>query len=1356
MAVDLLHWNSLSDPNALWGTYSAARLTSIDSQTCGTGTDDQTAKAELIMSNIDSLSASPTSINSITFRVHNWFSSWSDDTSTYRFTLYIASDTYTIDVNAATIGSTPTTQTVSLPTTYTQAQIEAATFGLVHLTWSRSMGSDGSWLNTDLAELEVDYSTSAPRNVTCTTESVSLTENQATVSMGTPRNVTCSTEVVSLTENAALVATDTRTVVAAPKELKRYKGLDFQTVTFDASEWRNPGATGTYGTDNAFDGSIATSQLVRIDNASDASLLQAGQGISTKLGPISSATDVPLRIEMRAYISGTSRIDFFAGFENGENYDFTVGGEWWKSRGLPRMFHASSATPAWTDWYPVAAGIWNWDDPYTQNATTPLTWDAINNELTIAFDAPDGPSPYVHAIELRITSGPADCIRVGHFDGSNGATTQTGSGWTDLTNIEDGSTSTWTYKDTASASALEVRGNNLTLGTASSGEVLQVYYRARLRLSDPVPPDPEFQYCGGIIGITTPNVAYGINIEMARDSILQANTGNETGWTTSGFSFLNIEGSSLTAHPITQNATAFWSPWIALDMADPLWVEGDGTDYRDWDNISKLKATAQIYSGYFVDNAEFAVAEIEIAAMVAPSNSNRRGSLTKFNRSISGSTEAITSTANQATVTINIPRDVLCTTEVVTLTESAATIEFISFRNVLGVTEALAFTEQTATVDAVRQVTCSTEALALTESQATVHAFVDLNVNCTTEVLSLADNDSTVNLARGVSSATEALSLTEQGATINASRVTAGVTELLSLAESGASVDAARGVISGTESVAISENQSAINRERNVNSNTEALALTESQASVGTSENRDVTCSTEALTFTETPAAVNGTRVAAGTVEILAVVESASAVNAERSVLAPTETLTLADNDATVSFDRTVVATTEAISVAEEPATTNRQRGVNAGTEALSLSENPATANTSRSVQCATETCALAENQATLNLQRSVTATTEALAITENPATATLSRGVNAGTEAVVLAESIAQVFAGANLVVNCSTEGLTLDEAAASVLTDRGVAAGTEVLSLADNDATVARDRAFTTASESVVMTESQAIVDTSTSNNPRNVTCTTEAMSFVESAANVNGKRIAAAAAELVVLVEAPAGINRTLGIATAIETLSLAETAASVSASRVVAGDTEQLTVTESSATVSTSTNRVISANTSEVLVQETNAGVNRTRNTVAATDFLELLESDAAILIERSVSSVTETTALTASPATINLGRGVASQSAAAIVNSLVAAVFRGANRDVTASTSALLFEEQVVGISFPRHVRHAWAVDLVLTESHATVNRPWLLSCSTEELSLTESLAKITKSRTGAMPGSMVWVHPDIKPIWVSD
>lgn len=1283
--------------------------------------------------------------------------------------------------------------------------------------------------------------TNIPRNVTQNPaqagdlSTLQLTANAATVTLPDfSRTVNCTTEVLSFDQDLGTTVQRNvfRTITSGSANTKKWKGLNSQVVSFDGVN--NSG--GHADVANMLDGDTGTS-------VTPGSTFTWGKGLSAFLGGVDSTAEKPIRIDVRVYTGGNGDLDIYAGFDDTNAVTSTV------TKAMYKIADNVQSTGAWSDWFIAPYGHANWDDPHNDNFTEPLTWQGIKDDFCVGVRYNGGTiNGSAHAIELRIWSGET-VLTTGYFDGHID-TNDSANQWTNDANLWDGSTTTWASHDAANTFHLGVQGNTLTQGTAT-GEIYGVYMRAHCR----------FRWA------STNDVSLWLTCSNPNSSGGQTNNIVPYGPT-----FIehvrNDQSSDGAEWEISTSNSAFWTPWISLDLDDTSWTS-DQTSHLTWDANTGLPSLwGNIARGAAGSaSAGLDCAKIEIAVLSAPPNEKRKGGRTKKDRTLHTSSEvlALTSpqatvdrgrgvnqdntqpgdlttismTENAATISFQTPRNVVQDREgagdltsmefteaastinasrnidqdrggvgdltELQFTENQATVSFATHRNVNqnpanpGDLSTLEFTETASTVNAERIVTGATQALAFTENHTKetvnlgrnkvsgtevitftesentnvnerrvvtapveVTAFVEnasainrergvnqpaaeaitftegndvvafgRNVICDPEAISMASTGS-VNLARGVLGTTEAVLLTDNDSTTNTARNKVSTTEVLSWSDQQSTIGRQRVVGATTEALSMAST-GAVNRARNKASTTESIVMTEAQANVSTTTNLDVNCTTEAITFTETPAAVNGTRIAAATAEITAFVENASTVNAERSVLATTETLALADNDSTVTRDRVFTSPTEVVSLAEGASAIDRQRGVNAGTEALSLTENAATILRGANLD--------------------VTCTTEAITLTESAASINRTLDIAASTEVVTFVESAADIDRNRTFVT--TSESILLSEAGANIDAARGVVGVTETLALADNDATVVRDRAFTTNTEAITVTENQATVDTSASNNPRNVTCTTETVSFAETAANVNGLRIVGAGVELTALAENAASINRTLVIAATTELLSLAESAAAVGASRVAQGATESITFTEAAASVSTSTNRIVNATTEQLSVQENSATSNQTRGVSSSTEILALVEQSSSIQVLRNVVATTEAAILTEAGASVSTSRVVAGVTSSLLLAESAAQVFRGANLDVNATTSAIALTETAAAVAFPRNVS-GLTEQLSLTEVPATLNRPWLVVCTTEELSFTEGLAKIDKTRTGAMPGSMVWVHPEVKPVWVSD
>jgi hypothetical protein len=191
------------------------------------------------------------------------------------------------------------------------------------------------------------------RDVTCTTETLTLTENAATVNK--ERGVNCTTEVLTLTENAATVnkqrGVNCTTEVLTLTENAATIDIGFTTIEtayFDAS-YSGPTDPDAVWTDdaNAFDGSTATEAETGTAGTISTNEL-TGQGHTTS----SAKWDNVLHARTRVYTSRT-------GTATGFWYLYDQAGSWqYSNHGY------SNPAPTWSPWLTVEEkfGGWTKDD----------------------------------------------------------------------------------------------------------------------------------------------------------------------------------------------------------------------------------------------------------------------------------------------------------------------------------------------------------------------------------------------------------------------------------------------------------------------------------------------------------------------------------------------------------------------------------------------------------------------------------------------------------------------------------------------------------------------------------------------------------------------------------------------------------------------------------------------------------------------------------------------------------------------------------------------------------------------------------------------------------------------------------
>jgi len=1291
---------------------------------------------------------------------------------------------------------------------------------------------------------ELDLSN--PRDVTCTTAANVFTETKADVN-SYPRYVTCATEVLALTEGAGSVQKNqARVITGGPVSLKKYKGLSFQVVPFDGVNFSNGSVA------NVLDGSLGTYGTAGWWNASTFENFPMASGLGTAIGPIDNATDVPIRVELRAYTSNSGDVGLYAGYEDSQAavWDNPADLEWFRTRGLSYCGTANSASGAWSDWIHVPIAIWAWPDSSAEDY--PLSWDYIQNNLSVGWACPDNGTTggRVHAIEVRITSGPPECYRKGYFDASAGTTDQFASApnFQNLTNAEDGNTATFATNIVNTDTWMTVYGNTLTQGPVTD-DIFGVYFRHHIRLTwDGLPLN--YIQMQMSVGPLTGGPANDLHLYDDQ------NAATEGGYVQSFDSNLVCY-----AVPLSASGTGFWTPWFSVKLDDTSWTHPftGGTNYLQWSELPNLLARVRLRAGFTYDGDGRDWAKAEIVVIGAPANSARAGGRAKRNRGVQCATAANILTANAATIHIDLlipattaanvvttnaatisftsPRNVICTTAANSFTESAATAT--RNRVASGATQALAFTENAAGIHidlgiigttatntltsnaAVivfeRHANCSPEVLSFVGTQATVEFSLNVVVTCTTAVNVLTENSAAVAANRAVISATESLILLESGSIANVTRGVIGTTEALALTENTAGIHIDLGIIGTTAVNTLTASPATANVTRGVTGATDTLVLAETLATINTQ--RGVASATSANTLTENPASLNVSRGVQSATEIVSFTEISAGANRTRTVSGTTEAAALTESLATIgtTSNLDITCATAAMALAGTAAGVNGTRIAAATAEITAFIENASSVNTTRAAQGATETLAFTDNASTITRARLASGATEVVSMTEGTAALNRQRGVTAGTEAFSLFEKQAAILRGLNRDITCTTAASTLTENASNVNATLDITTLTEVVSFAENSATANLARNLSGITQANVLTESQATVDTAASNFPREVTCTTETLAAVGVAAGVNGKRIVGATAELTTLVENAAALNRTRDVASSLEALSLGTLAAAVGLSRTVTTQTEQLALAESAASVVTSTALVVSCNTGQILAQSNAAVVNQARDVVSATEALNLGAQASTTLFNRTVAATTENTVLAGSAAQVYLGanryvtcssalvqideaaaqlafsRGVQSQtevlnateSAAAVqkirnttavtevigaetnaaiitrsrgvvcatkqlLNTAAAAiVYRGANLVINAVTASIILAENAAVIRNGRVVVSLVAQALLMPTA-AIINLTREISGSTEAIAVAATLARIAKTRSDALPGSMIYAYPEPK------
>jgi hypothetical protein len=551
-------------------------------------------------------------------------------------------------------------------------------------------------------------------------------------------------------------------------------------------------------------------------------------------------------------------------------------------------------------------------------------------------------------------------------------------------------------------------------------------------------------------------------------------------------------------------------------------------------------------------------------------------------------------------------------------------------------------------------------------------------------------------------------------------------------------------VVTGTPSVnLLTANLSDTNWNRVVTGTTEVLNVANDPASLNVT--RGVAGTTEVINAVGTPAGVNGRRVVGSTVGVTALVENASSINRTRGATADPEVLALAGTLATVDVaqPRNVVGDTETITATGNASIVNRTRGTAAATEVVTLTESASVITRNRVASALTEVATLATNVANLNRTRlAVSASevvtlssaggsvvvgrlaagiTEVITLSTNNAGVNRTRGTAATTEVLdVLANSAA---VAANRGVISAVEALIMDGIAAIVTKVRPVSGSPEVLVLAGTEATVERGAAV-----------------------PRVVTGVTETIALSATPAGVNGRRVVGSTVALSTVVENAASVNRTRGTAATSESILMAQNPAVVEANRGVIGSTEVLSVSNLPATVETSTGRIVTCAVEAIALAENAAGVNMTRGVGSAVEALQLSSAGGSVVKAREILSATEVLSLAGTTATVVRHRTVQGIVQNNTITGTPASVFRGANLDVTGLTAGMALTEGLATIVNGRSIVCSTS-PILLASLTSLANRSRQVGSSTELLEVTEGTAQITKTRTGAQPGNLIWAHP---------
>jgi hypothetical protein len=678
-------------------------------------------------------------------------------------------------------------------------------------------------------------------------------------------------------------------------------------------------------------------------------------------------------------------------------------------------------------------------------------------------------------------------------------------------------------------------------------------------------------------------------------------------------------------------------------------------------------------------------------------------------------------------------------------------------RTVTGTTEALTLTGNDATViqGIDRTVTGTTEAITWDDNDATVFKGVDRIVTGTTEALTWADNDATVSQGRDYPSVSEVLELATNTGVVVKSRAAVGATEALALGTNPALVSQGRDSTAQPESLLWDDNDATVEKvvTRDVTGTTESLLWDDNNATVfkgidhtvtGTTESllwddndatifkgidRTVTGSTEVLTWADNDATVfkGVDKTITGTTEVLTWADNDATIfkGVDRTVAGTTEVLTWADNDATVQTDRETTGTTEVLEWDDLNAQIFKgvDRTVSGNIEVLRWDDNDASITTSRDATGTTEALELAGNQATIfkGIDRTISGATEALEWDDTDATVTTTRTVAGDTEALELTSNNATIFKGVDYSVTGTTEVLTWADNDAFVDKGLTVAGATEVLLWADNDATIFKgvDRPVVGTTEVLEVVGNDATVF---KGEARTVVGTTEALVWDDTDADVSLGRDA---------IGAP-------------EALLWADNDATVATARGVSGTTEALEWDDTNAQIGKGTDRTISGNTEALVWGDNDAAIITDRDVTGSAEALLWDDTDATIFrgVDRTITGTTEAIVWDDTDATVGTGRDTNGLTEQLVVQTTTATIGRGVNRTVAGTTEALLWDDTnaQIGKGIDRNVSGNTEA-VVWTSNDATVDQARPVAGATESLLFTGNDAVVEKDSDRTVVGT---------------
>lgn len=1177
---------------------------------------------------------------------------------------------------------------------------------IVFILYSRSKGGDGVYVEWDEMDVKVTYTLSTPRNVTCTTETLVIANNDAVITFPTPLTVTGTTETLALantnakvnpkevnantaaltiTENNAVVLS-VKTVACATQPLYLDASLaalaprlvKCQTKTMDliartASMYHmilliNPitDEDRSYGAGVAYAASWSNSSaLIDGDEDTYSSWNYIGSpwaaygeaeirrtNWATEIGDTTLAPSLPTSMA-ESIFDGEFRVKGY--ISDGTGIMRATADSY---LGYARMVTMTNTSPAWSEWVAMTGPALkaSSQDSWAARPTT-KDWQPYNSVSTFCWIAeqsvPNVTKINVAKVEqrwwhingLRWVNCRGNGIPYG--EGTTADFTDTNNAWNNETCLNSVSTVGASQNGISTSSSPYISSNKS--GSKGTNDLVIRGYDTQGRR-----PTERIICVYGRFGADhrNPSTKY----DRAVCEI----------WTQSSGQLLATLNSDA---DLTHDAFSDYGPGENVGTPCPYVLLDEPTGGWTWDKIAHLEQYIYCEAGSASGSmVVWAGAQLRVGVENKWAKRKAIPKRGKVNRvkQIFGNTQTLILTENNAVIdstTLNVS----CATEVLTLAKNNAIVinqryvtggtETLSLANtnagvtiirtVAAATQNLALTNNNAAIALTRNITGATEVLSFANTNATVATNVPRVVTCSAEVLSITNTNATVDAARGVIAATETLTLTEQNANVNAEYPVDALTEPILLTVNNASVASSRLPIATTEALTLTNNNASVVFNHNIFASTEALELANTNATVIAALPLEVICATEVLALSNINATVT--------------------TNVPLTVTGTTETLTLTDANATVLFTKAVVASVEQII----------------------LTALPSTSSFNRSVVCSTESITLATNSAPI----------------------AADRGVTTATETLVIIDGNAQVFKGANLNVNGATE----------------------TLSLTVQNANVNRGFALAATSESLVLTEQPATV---TTNVPWVVTGATETLALSNSNAISNLARVALGTTEELVFT----------GIGSSVVT----------NVPLNIAAITEALAITAGNAQIFKGANRIVNGATETLSLAATNAVINATLGLSAATEALDLGVTSASVVRSYPVTATTEQLNLTANSATISVTRGVTAGSEGLVLSVNTATIFLGQNLNVIAVTEQMGLTVQNASILYGFIVLGSTEVINVATNS-ATLITSREVFANTETLILTATQASIYRFIPPSDAPSYLWVVPEPDPhIWVQE